>query len=446
MSGQSGIGGKYPDISSGTAAASPKDSVVIRKGIERVIEKREIEFQVEYQCTALTEPLWFRLHAAAFRFSDEDGEPMILVSHDDITSEKLVSESLVKDRERLTRLLTTTNIMPWEADAKSWLFTYVGEQAESIMGYPADDWFEPSFWTAHIHPHDRERAIAECTRLSQIKDHYQFEYRMIARDGRIIWISDVVNVHRENGQAVTMSGFMIDITDRKQTEDTLRLLGGRLITAQEEERKRIARDLHDDLNQRMALLSIDLEQTGQMLAAKSDGVAERVKGLQKKALGISREIHRMSYTLHPSKLDHLGLVPALKSFCSEIAESRGLKIDFRHEGFPATIPASVTLCVFRVAQEALQNAAKHSGVSTFDVDLKKSDRAVELTISDEGCGFDMDTDKMTVGLGFISMRERLRLVNGEITIQSKPSKGTRISIWVPLDYPFSGLPILMSNN
>lgn len=446
MTGQFGVGFKYPDIGMGTAATTSADSIVIADGIARVIAKKEIEFQMEYRCNAVTEPMWFRLHAAAFRSLDQDHDLLILVSHDDITSEKQANESLLRDRERLGRLWGTTNILPWEADADSWRFTHVGEQAEKMLGYPREMWFGPDFWTAHIHPDDREQVVAECTRLSQTEDQYQFEYRMTAKDGRNVWIRDVVNVSREQGVVTTISGFMIDITVQKQTEEALRLLSGRLITAREEERRRIARDLHDDLNQRMALVSIELEQIGQMLTSETDGIGERLRGVQRKALEISREIHQMSYALHPSKLDHLGLVPALKSFCSELSESRGIEIDFRDRGFPADLSTDITLCVFRIAQEGLQNAVKHSGAQQLSVLLKKTDHALELTITDTGCGFDTNSDKMTNGLGFIGMRERLRLVNGEITIRSKPSKGTQISIVVPIEKTVTLRPVLRAYN
>jgi len=443
LNDQFGVGDKYPGICMGTAATSAADAKAIVKGIEAIIAKREIEFRIEYQCTALTEPIWFRAHAEGFQLGDRS---VVMVSHDDIASERLAQASLLEERSRLERLWATANIIPWEADASTWVFTVVGDQAEAMLGYSVEEWFEPSFWIDHIHPEDREEAVAVCTALSQTETKYQFEYRMIAKSGRVVSINDIVNVHRENGRPGRLSGFMVDITERKQTENTLRLLGGRLITAQEEERKRIARDLHDDLNQRMALLSIGLEQVGQMLGTKNDQAAERVRELQRKALGISTEIHRMSYLLHPAKLDHLGLMPALKSFCDELSQSRGVNINFQHKGFPARLGTDITLCVFRIAQEGLQNAAKHSGADELDVFLKKTDDYVEMTISDRGCGFDMTSDKMTKGLGFISMRERLRLVNGEIGIRSKPMKGTQINISVPLERTVTLQPVSHSEN
>ncbi len=337
-----------------------------------------------------------------------------------------------KDEERLRFLLETANILPWEADAESWRFTYVGGQAVKMLGYSVEQWHEPDFWTAHIHPEDLERTIAVCLINSRTLDNYEFEYRMIASDGHVVWIHDLVSVIREGGKPKTISGFMVDITERKETEEALRDLSGRLINAQEEERRRVARELHDDLSQRMALLSIELEQLGQKMPQQQHDLRSRVQNLRTKAQEISTEIHRLSYKLHPSKLDHLGLAAAVKSFCEELSESRELRIEFRQQGFPATLPMDVTLCVFRIAQESLRNVIKHSGALEAQVLLEKTDRAVRLSVSDVGCGFDTESEKMKRGLGFISMRERLRLVGGKISIHSGTSQGTRIEVSVPL--------------
>lgn len=440
------VGSVYPDLGLGVVAACNRDAVAIAAGITSVINKSEIEFQMEYVCTAIAEPVWFRVHAASFSVTGLDDSSMVLVSHDNITKEKQAEDLLVENRERINRLLDSTNILPWEADASTLAITYVGEQAEQMLGYSKEEWMEPDFWINHVHPDDKLRTATEAANLSQAGDQYQYEYRMLSKHGRIVWINDIVSLQREKGVPVTISGFMIDITERKLAEKTLMLLSGRLITAQEDERKRIARELHDDLNQRMALMSIELEQLGQTLSNRKDGVSERIQELQRKALRISKEIHRMSYKLHPSKLDHLGLAPALKSFCSELAERRGMRIDFRHEGSSATLPADITLCLFRVAQEALQNAAKHSGKSRVDVLLKISGTAVELNVSDSGSGFDMNNSKMSEGLGFVSMRERLRLVNGSLSIESRPRSGTRIRVSVPLINVVSVQPVTNSDD
>jgi PAS domain S-box-containing protein len=368
------------------------------------------------------------IHAARLNLP---GASRILVTHEDTALNKWTSETERKNEERLRLLLEMTNIIPWEADVQSGRFTYVGEQAVRMLGYPTEDWYEPDFWSSHIHPEDRERAVADCLKCSETQDNFEIEYRMMSRDGRAVWLQDMVNVIRTNGCPSTIRGFLIDITRRKQAEEALMNLSGRLINAQEEERKRIARELHDDLNQRMALLSIELAQLGDKIQ-KPRNLRPLIESLQTKAQEISLDIHRLSYRLHPSKLDHLGLAAAVESLCEELSKSGKLKIEFHQKGFPAAISIDVRLCVFRIAQESLRNCIKHSSALRARVVLEKTEGAVRLSVSDDGRGFDTESDAMKKGLGFTSMRERLRLVGGRLRILSRPAKGTRIEISAPL--------------
>jgi signal transduction histidine kinase len=222
-----------------------------------------------------------------------------------------------------------------------------------------------------------------------------------------------------------------DITHARQTEDTLRDLSGRLITAQEEERSRVARELHDDLNQRMALLSVELEQVSQRLPASQSTLRLSINKVWERAQEISSEIHRVAYQLHPSKLDHLGLVAAVKSHCLELAAHHEIKIAFKEQGCTGLIPMDVTLCLFRIVQESFRNVIKHSGARDASVVLVGTPDFIHLSISDNGRGFNVDCLESKNGLGLISMRERLRLVGGVVSIQST-SRGTKIEVSVPV--------------
>jgi signal transduction histidine kinase len=222
----------------------------------------------------------------------------------------------------------------------------------------------------------------------------------------------------------------VDISERKLADEALLDLGGRLISTQEAERSRIARELHDDFNQRMALLSIELEQLGR-------GIQEPAKHqiferLQRQVKDISADIHRLSYRLHPSKLDHLGLGPAVKSLCEEFSQKAKRNIVCHRIGFPSTLPSDVELCLFRIAQEALRNSIKHSGAESIRVVLVRTRNAVRLSVSDNGRGFNTKSEAMHSGLGFISMKERLHIVGGEMRVYSHPKRGTRIEVSVPL--------------
>ena len=232
-----------------------------------------------------------------------------------------------------------------------------------------------------------------------------------------------------------------DITHARQTEQTLRDLGGRLITAQEEERSRVARELHDDLNQRMALLSVELEQMSQRLPVSQSTLRLSINKVWERAQEISSEIHRVAYQLHPSKLDHLGLVAAVKSHCLELAAHHEIKIVFKEKGCSGFIRKDVTLCLFRIVQESFRNVIKHSGAREASVTLVGTPDVIYLSVSDNGRGFKVEALESKSGLGLISMRERLRLVGGVISINSN-SQGTKIEVSVPV----SGLDIAQGSS
>jgi len=333
--------------------------------------------------------------------------------------------------ENLGKLLEDAGIIVWEADAENFEFTYVSEEVLKLVGYETEEWYRPDFFASHIHPDDRERVLAIRWNHHQPDHHYDFEFRMLAKDQHIVWIRTLVEVVAENNKPCRMRGFMIDDTDRKRLEETLRELGGRLISAQEEERSRVARELHDDVNQRMAVLSIQLEQFQQDLHMSFD-LSQRFQNVQEQVREISRDIRGLSYRLHPSKLDYLGLGTAVESLCAELKESGKLQIEFQQARVPESLPQDITLCVFRIAQEALRNCVKHSGARAVKVLLEKTNNEIHLSVSDNGCGFDPEAELTRKGLGFISMRERLRLVDGSIHIHTRPFQGTRIEVSVPL--------------
>jgi PAS domain S-box-containing protein len=330
-------------------------------------------------------------------------------------------------------LLETTKIVAWEADPETWRFTYVSAQAREFLGYSIAGWYAPDFLVSNIHPDDRDRVIEICASQSRVADSFDLTFRMLASNGNVVWIHNLVSITRAAGRVVGINGFMIDITEQKRIQEVLRDLGSRLIAAQEEERSRVARELHDDLNQRMALLSISLEQLSAE-AKNPRALRKQVHKLQESVEEIAADIHRLSYRLHPSKLDHLGLAPAVESVCKEQSSDK-LTVSFQQTGFPAALSQDVTLCLFRIAQEALRNTVKHSDAQVARVELEKSEDEVRLSISDDGCGFDMESSAMRQGLGFTSMRERLRLMDGRIEIKSRPMHGTTIRVSVPLDRP-----------
>jgi len=410
-------------------STSGKTTATLSDDIQRILDGEEMEFHRRYCYYSLNEARHLLTHAARL---DLPGSAFrVLVNHDDVVVTK---EALRKSEERLSQLLETTKILVWEAEPATWRFTYVSKQAVEMLGYPIAQWYKPDFLSSHIHHNDEQRALSFCQKHRHLADHHDLTFRMMARDGRIVWVQNIISVTHENGKPIRMHGFMIDISERKRAEEALQELSGRLIAAQEEERRRVARELHDDLSQKMGLMSIGLEQLAQdQETQKTANLRPRFRKLQKQAEEISADIHRLSYKLHPSKLDHLGLAAAVKSLCNEPSERRNLRIELKQTGFPATLSKDITLCAFRVVQEGLRNCMKHSGAQTVQVVLEKTDDSLHLSISDDGCGFDMNSDAMRKGLGFVSMKERLHLVGGGIQIYSRPLRGTCIKASIPLD-------------
>ncbi len=242
-------------------------------------------------------------------------------------------------------------------------------------------------------------------------------------------------------QTVLIAGLLIQGTRRRQAEDQLRRsqgelstsyarirdLGSRLLNAQETERSRIARELHDDIGQQMALLEIDLEQLGGAVQGEAEGLATEALTFTQ---AIARSVHDLSHRLHPAKLRLIGLVAALDGLRRELSRS-DIAITFTHENVPSTLPLDLTLCLFRIVQEALQNAVKYSRATRVSVHLNGGSKGLALTIVDDGVGFDVDA-AWGKGLGLISMAERLEAIHGTLEIRSNPGAGTRVDVTAPL--------------
>ena len=211
----------------------------------------------------------------------------------------------------------------------------------------------------------------------------------------------------------------------------LRDVAIRLISAQEEERRRVACEIHDDLGQKLALLSLELGQLGQNI--DTTAIAQQhFQNLQNQIEEISTDVHRLAYRLHPAKLEHVGLLSAIRSLCYELTASGKMHVVFHHKGTFSKLRKEVNLCLFRIVQEALRNSTKHSGSVSARVFLVNTGNEIRLSVSDHGCGFDVNREASERGLGITSMLERARVVGGTINILSTPACGTVIEVSVPL--------------
>lgn len=269
-------------------------------------------------------------------------------------------------------------------------------------------------------------AIERGTSFQRVEKH------CIHKSGHIVTTESSASLIRgPSGEPRYFVGEVLDITERKLAAEALSSVSRRLIEAHEEERRRIARELHDDINQRMALLATKLERVKQALPA-SDARARDIVEASQSVSDLASDIQSLSHRLHSSKLEYLGLVAACAGFCREMSEPENIEIDFQSKAIPNDLPKEISLCLFRVLQEALLNAVKHSGTQQFEVSLTNVSNEIALTVHDSGIGFDPEKAMSGSGLGLASMRERLKLVAGKFSIDSHLQRGTTIRARVPL--------------
>jgi PAS domain S-box-containing protein len=285
---------------------------------------------------------------------------------------------------------------------------------------------------ARVHPDDRALFVGAVDQVSPENPTTHISYRMLRPDGSVVWLEKSARAFfDEQGKVLRLIGMVADITQRKLAEEALAGVGRRLIEAQEQERTRIARDLHDDIGQRLALLAVELEQLHQELPNPPE-TRSRIGELQKQTSAIATDIQTLSHELHSAKLEYLGIAAAMRGFCKEFGKHEKAEIDFKTHDLPSPLSPDISLCLFRVLQEALHNSVKHSGVRHFEVELWGTLDEIHLAVSDSGAGFDSEAVKESRGLGLISMKERLNLVNGSLSIESQPKSGTTIHARVPL--------------
>jgi PAS domain S-box-containing protein len=288
----------------------------------------------------------------------------------------------------------------------------------------------------------RDAFLKELLAMGNVRD---LEVTLQRKDGEIRETRGSAELIEVHGEPCILSVFA-DITERKQAEQVLTSLSGRLIEAQEAERKRIARELHDDISQKLALLSMEVAKTNHGVNGSDRTTKERLEEIREHCSAIAHDVQSLSHELHYSKLEYLGLVAALRSFCKEFAKQSGVEIEFTDENVPRQLPNNIALSLFRVAQEALHNAVKYSGVRRFIVRLTALPNEIELVVKDSGAGFDVEEAKQNQGLGLLSMQERVHLVHGRFQIESRPGEGAAIIASVPLPSENSTAPTDAQSN
>jgi PAS domain S-box-containing protein len=335
-----------------------------------------------------------------------------------------------ESEERFRLVANTAPVMIWMTGTDR-LCTYVNQSWLEFTGRPLEAELGNG-WVEGVHKEDLKRCLETYSQAFDRRESFEMEYRVRRNDEEYRWILDVgVPRFNSDGNFAGYIGSCLDITDRKLAEEALASVGHKLIEAHEQERTWIARELHDDIVQRVALVVAELERSDQQTAGVKTGVHDQVRRAIHRLSDLGNDIQALSHRLHSSKLEYLGFVSAAESFCRELSEQRNVRIVFKHSDMPAAVPKEISLCLFRVLQEALQNAVKHSGAQDFTVDVRGTQDGILLIVRDSGVGFDYRHAMNRRGLGLVSMRERLRLVNGELSIQSESGHGTTILARVP---------------
>ena len=282
-----------------------------------------------------------------------------------------------------------------------------------------------------VHPDDRASLRQAVRRALEGDGQYETEYRVTSPDSTVRWIAARGRIEFDHyGKPRQLRAISIDITERRRAEDEARDLNGRLITAHEDERARLAHALHDDVTQRLALLAID---AGSKEKGLSDTIAgQAMRSMRRDLVQLSEDVHALSYALHPAILEDLGLIEALKAECARFGAVEGIPTNLRASDDVDQPTSALSLCLYRVAQEALRNVARHSGGSSVEIALRAVGGGLELTVRDNGVGFDPTRKQSRPSLGLAGMRQRLALVDGELLINSAPGGGTSVVARAPL--------------
>jgi PAS domain S-box-containing protein len=375
--------------------------------------------------------IWGRLNVSLLK-NDDGGSPLVFAFLENIT-ERRRTEDAFRDSEQRFRLAAYAGKMfSYEWDAATDVFVRSGEYAEMLCTDKVSQLTTGQKISAKIHPDDREMVLAADLALSPEKPHLRVSHRMTRPDGSVIWVEKTGRGHfNEQGQILRIVGMVADITERKLGEAALADVSRRLIEAQDQERTRIARELHDDIGQRLSLLAIELDQLQQDTSQLPE-LRRRMGELHSQAAELATDLQALSHELHSARLDSLSPVVAMRGLCRDIAQQTKVEIEFRNQDLPSPLPPDISLCLFRVLQEALRNSVKHSGAQHIDVGLYGTPDEVHLAVSDSGRGFDREATKGGRGLGLVSMEERLKILKGTLSIDSQPSRGTAIRASVPL--------------
>jgi PAS domain S-box-containing protein len=354
----------------------------------------------------------------------------------------------LREREERVRLMADrAPVMIWTARPDATL-DYVNRTCSDFTGLPLEKLLDEG-WLDAVHPEDRDYCAGIYVPAFEARKPFLMEYRIHSANGSYRWILDSgVPKHGPDGSYTGYIGCSVDITERKDAEARtlesrtaleashreIQHLAGRLIEAQDAERARIARDLHDDVSQQLAGLSIalsGLKHRMDELHASEDLQAD-LRAIHVRTTALAHNVRQVSHDLHPTVLRHAGLVAALTSYCAELQRLHSTRLTCSAEGDFASIAPASALCLYRIAQEALRNVIAHADASRAEIRLLRTGDKAEITIADDGKGFDVASSlERGKGLGLVSITERVRLAGGTVSVEAESKKGTRVRAEIP---------------
>lgn len=387
----------------------------------------QADAKVLFREPSILQKYWWQIVAISLLCLVEAGLIAVLLEHRRRLAR--AKSALHLSQERLSTTAAAAGIGLWVWDIvrdELWL----SECGRKLFGWSSseDIDFERLIEASH---EDARAAIRDKVQAALAGEgDFELEYRLVT-DGEAHWVSSRGQVELgPDGKPVRMRGVTIDVTGRHRAEDAARDLAGRLIHVHEDERSRLARELHDDVTQRLAVLAIDAGRVERHAKATPDGAA--MHDIREGLVRLSEDVHSLSYRLHPSILEDLGLADALQAECDRFAKLERIPVDLETSGIPEQLPPAVALCLFRVTQEALRNIGRHAEASQVHVSIRRMGDKLKVSVKDDGKGFDPGRQQVAPSLGFASMRQRVGLLGGKLRVESSPDQGTTIFAWVLL--------------
>jgi PAS domain S-box-containing protein len=404
--------------------------VLFVKLFDQIGMTRRTGITVEQLCGLRADGTEFQLEGSISRIRVDGRKHYTLILHDSAERLRAAVEGEELDG-RLRLMADAAPVMLWTAGPDK-LRTYCNRGWRQFTGRPLEAELG-SGWTESIHPDDMTWCMKAYEQAFDRRESVTVEYRLRRHDGEYRWVVDsAVPYYAADGSFAGYVGSAIDITSHKEAEAAVADVSRKLVEAHESERTRLARELHDDIAQRMAVLTMDLDTLAERLPLRPDDLSLRIRALADRAIDLAKDIQGISHSLHSSKLDYIGVAAAAAAFCREVSQQHHVDVAFTHHGVPDDVPNEVAVCVFRVLQEAVHNAVKHAGVQSVAVDLRGSGHDLHLEVRDAGVGFEPDAALRGPGFGLVGMQERMRLADGELALESRPGAGATIRARVPL--------------